>query len=524
MTEEKQTEKLLQITREDRRDLEKYIQEFFEFLPLAVSIINPLGIILDSNQAFQKLTGYKKIEVIGKRMEDLFLKKENFRNLLKKKILGLTRKMNLLTKEKKKIPVNMAISIRKDGEGNFIGYFIALSDISAFENLRKNLEKKVKERTKNLEIKTQEIKESRTALMNILEDAEEAKKEAEIERDKTLAIFENFPEGLLFFDKENRISSINPKVKNFFDIEPEKIIGKTIKNLREFPSLSPLVEILGTELKGIYRKELELRKNLILEVSTIPVIRIEEKIGTLVILRDVTREKTIERLKTEFVSISAHQLRTPLSAIKWTLRMILDGDLGKISREQREFLKKTYLSNERMIHLINDLLNITRIEEGRFLYNVKKQDIIEIAEEVINSAKERAQRKKLRFEFQKPRERIPKLELDSEKISLVFQNLIDNAINYTNPGGFVKVSVKYLKNKKEVLISVKDSGIGIPKDQQKRIFSRFFRGVNAIKTETEGTGLGLFIAKNIVEAHGGKIWFESEENKGTTFYLSLIHI
>jgi signal transduction histidine kinase len=250
-------------------------------------------------------------------------------------------------------------------------------------------------------------------------------------------------------------------------------------------------------------------------------MRVEEKIGTLIILRDITREKTIERLKTEFVSISAHQLRTPLSAVKWTLRMILDEDLGEISKEQREFLEKTYLSNERMIHLINDLLNITRIEEGRFLYNVKSQDIIEIAEGIISPVKEVAQRKGLRFEFQKSKTEIPKLELDPEKISLVFQNLLDNAVHYTKTGGLVKISIDCLKNKKEILISVKDTGIGISKAQQKRVFTRFFRGTNAIKTETQGTGLGLFIAKNIVEAHGGRIWFESKENKGTTFYFTL---
>ena len=282
-----------------------------------------------------------------------------------------------------------------------------------------------------------------------------------------------------------------------------------------------IIDVLIESPKGIYRKELRLRENLILEISAIPVMRVEEKIGTLIILRDVTREKIIERLKTEFVSIAAHQLRTPLSAVKWTLKMILEGDLGEISKEQREFLEKTYLSNERMIRLINDLLNITRIEEGRFLYNIKKQNIIEVAEKVIAPSREEAQRRGLRFEFQKPRKEIPELKLDSEKISLAFQNLLDNAIHYTRAGGFVKVSIDYLEDKREIIVSVEDTGIGILKDQQKRVFSRFFRGANAIKTETEGTGLGLFITKNIIEAHGGRIWFKSKENKGSTFYFSL---
>ena len=225
-------------------------------------------------------------------------------------------------------------------------------------------------------------------------------------------------------------------------------------------------------------------------------------------------------MKTEFVSIAAHQLRTPLSAIKWTLRMILDGDLGKVPKSQKEFLQKTYQSNERMIRLINDLLNVTRIEEGRFLYNVQNEDIIELTEKVIVPLKELAQHKSLKFDFKKPKQKIPKVKIDKEKISLAVQNLVDNAIHYTQKGS-IEVSIKFSQEKKEILFSVRDTGIGIPKSQRKRVFSRFFRAANAIKTETEGTGLGLFIAKNIIEAHGGKIWFESEENKGTTFYFTL---
>ena len=365
------------------------------------------------------------------------------------------------------------------------------------------------------------LRGTREALLNILEDIEEARKTAEEERDKTLAIIENFPEGLLFFDKENKLSSINPRACRIFKVKPTGLIGKEINDLLKIPSLAVLLKILGEEIERTFRKELKLKDGLALEVSSIEVMREEEKVGTLVVLRDITREKLIERMKTEFVSIAAHQLRTPLSAIKWTLRMILDGDIGKVPKEQGEFLEKTYSSNERMIRLINDLLNVTRIEEGRFLYNIKKQDIIKIAQKVVDPLRGIAKRKGLHFEFQKPDREIPEPKVDPEKMSLCFQNLIDNAIHYTNPGGKVEVSIKYLKDKKAILISVRDTGIGISKDQQQRVFSRFFRAANAIRAETEGTGLGLFIAKNIVEAHGGKIWFESVESKGTTFHFTL---
>ena len=525
MDDKKRTENLLKMTMEDLEELERYIEELSSFLPLAVCTINPSGVVLVVNSAFQNLTGYREVEIIGEKVDSLFLNKKDFQNLIESKTLKektiLTRRMTLSKKEGGKIPVNMAISIRRNKEGNFLGHFIALSDISEFEKLKQGLEEKVKERTKNLEEQTQEITQSRVALMNILEDVEKAKEESEEERDKTLAIFENFPEGLLFLDQKNRISSINPGLRNFFELDPEKVIGEKIAELEKESPLNFLVNILGTTSAGAYKKELELKENLILEISTIPVMRVKGKIGTLVILRNITREKTVERLKTEFVSISAHQLRTPLSAVKWTLKMILDGDLGKISEEQHEFLLKTYKSNERMIRLVNDLLNVTRIEEGRFLYNVKSQNIIKIAQEVINSCSVLAKRKKIALKFQEPKSKIPKVKIDTEKINIVIQNLIDNAIRYTKNNGKINISVKYLKDQKNILVSVKDTGIGIPKNQEKRIFKRFFRGVEAIKMETMGTGLGLFIAKNIVEAHGGKIWFESVENKGTTFYFTI---
>jgi len=239
----------------------------------------------------------------------------------------------------------------------------------------------------------------------------------------------------------------------------------------------------------------------------------------MIILHDITREREIDRMKTEFVSIAAHQLRTPLSAIKWTLRMLLDGDVGQLSQEQAEFLEKGYRSNERMISLINDLLNVARIEEGRFLYSLTYQSLEEIIEKVIEGLSGLVKEKKLKLVFNKPKKTLPKVKVDKEKIELVIQNLLDNAIGFNNSGGQVTISVKCDKMKLEVM--VQDTGVGIPRSQRKRIFAKFFRADNAIKLETEGTGLGLFICKNIIEAHGGKIWFESQEGQGTTFWFTL---
>ncbi len=500
----------ISILLEDLDSLKSYIEDLFSFLPLPVCFISSIGVILEANPAFEKISGYKIDEIIGKSIEDIFAKektKEIFKEAEEKGFVRV-REISVFTKEKKEIPVSLSIIVRKTEEGEINGYFIGLFDLTDIKTYQKNLE----EEAKNLQ-------NSRSALVNILEDVEEARKSAEKEKNKTLAIITNFSDGLLVFDKEGRLFLINPQAEDFFDVKSRDIVGRPILELSTFPTIEPVVGLIGGDIKGVFRKEVQIKENLILEVSTVPMMREEEKFGTLIVLHDVSREKMIERMKTEFVSLSAHQLRTPLSAIKWTLKMLLDGDLGKITEEQRDFIEKTYKNNERMINLINDLLDVSRIEEGRYLYKPVLTNLESIIQFVANSYKEEIERKKLKFEFKKPKEKLPEVIVDVEKIKLAIDNLLGNAIRYTLAGGEVIVSLKYVK--KEIELSVKDTGVGIPKDQQGRVFTKFFRAANAIRMETEGSGLGLFITKNIVEAHGGKIWFESEENQGTTFHLSL---
>jgi len=522
---------------EDISLLQNYIEDLFNFLPIPICFISPRKVILEANLAFKEISGYTTEEIIGKSIEEIF-KKEEIESLLKEaseKELVKEKETVFITKEGKEIPVSLSIKLRKSPEGEILGYFLGFFDLGQIKIVETQLKEKIKEfeklrekelvlrireiaKSKDIERKVEELEKTRKALMNILEDVEEERKKAEEEKSKTLAIIQNFTDGLLVFDKEGKVSLINPQAENFFKVKGKEVIGKSILELSQFPDFKLMVEAVGKELKGIFRKEVPIREDLILEVTTVPTMREEEKIGTLMILHDVTREKAIERMKTEFVSISAHQLRTPLSAIKWTLKMFLDGDLGELTKEQREFLEKTYQSNERMINLINDLLNVARIEEGRYLYRPVLADIVPICQSVIDSYKEEIEKKNLKFEFKRPKE-LPKVRVDIEKISLAIQNLLENAILYNLPGGKIEISLKLKENKIE--FSIKDTGIGIPKDQQRRVFTKFFRAPNAMRMETEGSGLGLFITKNIIEAHGGRIWFESEEGKGTTFYFTL---
>jgi len=522
---------------EDLTSLENYTKDLFNFFPIPICVVSSIGIILEANPSLEKITGYQIEELIGKGIEELF-KIEDIDNLTKEifeKELVKGKEVTLLTKEKKEIPVSVYARLRKTEQGEAIGYFLGFFDLTEIKKLQEQLQEKINElerlrekeiilrmeesaKSADIEKRVKEFEDTRKALMNILEDAEEARKKAEEERNQTLAIINNFVDGILVFDKNRKLSLINPQAENFFSVKGEDIIGRSISELGTFPTLKPLLNLVGEEIKGVFRKELSIKETLILEVTTIPMIREGEKIGSLVILHDITREKMIERMKSEFVSIAAHQLRTPLSAIKWTLKMILDGDLGEVPKEQREFLEKTYQSNERIINLINDLLNVSRIEEGRYLYKPILTDFIPILDSLIDSYKEEIKKKNLKLKLKKP-QKLPKVKVDVEKISLAIQNLLENAIRYNKESGEIEINLK--EKGKEIEFSIRDTGIGIPKDQQNRVFTKFFRGYNAIKMETEGSGLGLFITKNIIEAHGGKIWFESEEGKGTTFYFTL---
>ncbi|NMB40265.1 MAG: PAS domain-containing protein [Parcubacteria group bacterium] len=367
--------------------------------------------------------------------------------------------------------------------------------------------------------KSEDLRKVRAALLNVLEDTDELRRSAVDERNKTMAIIENLTDGVILLNKKKQIEIINSPATELFNIGKKEAIGKCFVDLLDIENIPEIKKILidKDRIRNIYREEVATLDSLHLEITSVLLKdEIEEK-GFLIIIHDVTKEKLIEKMKTEFVSVAAHQLRTPLSAIKWTIRMILDGDVGEISEEQRELLEQTYISNERMIRLINDLLDVSRIEEGRLLYNQEDAQMEDVLDSVVENSQEMIRNKNVVLEINK--KETPKVRIDKEKIGVVIQNLLENAVKYTEPGGKIKITLD--NDEKNVIFKIEDSGVGIPKSQQDRIFTKFFRAENVTRMETDGTGLGLYTIKNIVRAHKGQIWFESEENKGTTFYFTI---
>jgi len=231
------------------------------------------------------------------------------------------------------------------------------------------------------------------------------------------------------------------------------------------------------------------------------------------------RLKQLDKAKSEFISIASHQLRTPLTAIKGLVSMALEGFWGPLNEEQKKHLKEVYNSGERLLKLIEDLLDVSRIESGKMEFEFQSVNLYNLTKEVAEELKPQAKKKGLYLEVVLPRKKLPNVKADPLKIRQVIQNLIDNSIKYTLRGG---VRIRFKKERNKIIFSIADTGMGIPKDSIPLLFEKFHRGKEAIRKHTEGTGLGLYLCARLIEAHNGKIWVESEgEGKGSTFYFSL---
>jgi signal transduction histidine kinase len=229
--------------------------------------------------------------------------------------------------------------------------------------------------------------------------------------------------------------------------------------------------------------------------------------------------KQLDSAKNEFISIASHQLRTPLTSIKGFISMIMEGDYGKVDKEAEDALKKIFISNERLIKLVNDLLSLSRIESGKFSFTFKKGDIVKLVKDILGDFKLEAKTKNIKFKFIKAKKEIKPFVFDPGKIHEVISNLVDNALKYTEKGE-IKVKMENLKEK--VRITVSDSGQGMSEQELEYVFEKFRRGIDSSSLNTEGTGLGLYVCRKIVDAHKGKIYAESDgPGKGSRFILEL---
>ena len=232
----------------------------------------------------------------------------------------------------------------------------------------------------------------------------------------------------------------------------------------------------------------------------------------------LAKTKELDRAKTEFVGLASHQLRTPLTAVSWYTEMLLKKDFGELNAKQLDYLGEIYAGNQRMIDLVDDLLNTSRIDMGTINAKPELINLSEAMENVLSEFSPQISQKNISIEKKFSRN-LPWVLIDPEHLGIVFQNILSNAVKYTSPKG--KIAIEMRRQNSHILVKIADNGWGIPAAQQKKIFTKLFRADNVRNKDMEGTGLGLYIARAIVKKSGGKIWFESKENKGTTFYIIL---
>jgi PAS domain S-box-containing protein len=390
-------------------------------------------------------------------------------------------------------------------------------------------DKQLKRVNARLSQKIKELEKSEKSLMRAFSDLQEARIQIEEEQNKVTAIVSNFIDPIILIDKKGCLGLINPAARDVFGFTNSHL-GQSVSrdNNYSFENFRKLVQkkfqIKAVKSQDIPEatEEVEVEdggQHLTYKVVTATVNDSRGRyMGHMKIFYNVTREKMIDRMKTEFISIAAHQLRTPLSSIKWVIKMVLSGDAGDLNEEQAELLDKGYKSNERMIGLVNDMLDVSRIEEGRFGYDFAVENFTETLDIIIETLSSQISEKHIKFKVDKPK-KLPKVEMDKKKMSLVLQNLLENAVKYTPEYGRIEVILE--PGEKFLRVRVKDNGVGIPAEDQAKLFSKFFRANNVIRMQTEGSGLGLFIVKNIIQKHGGDITFTSEEGKGTEFAFTL---
>lgn len=379
----------------------------------------------------------------------------------------------------------------------------------------------------------EELEKTKRVMLNVLEDVQEERSRAEslaFDLEKFKIALDGTSDHVVITDSNGIALYANAGLKRITGFSPEEVLGKKVGTKELWGGkMSPefyedLWRTIKIEKKPFVGEITNKRKDGTPYQALSSISPIMNKHGVLEffigIERDITKEKEIDSAKTEFVSLASHQLRTPLSAINWYTEMLLSEDAGAITDMQREYLGEVSRGSRRMVELVNALLNVSRIELGTFAVQPEPTDVVELARDVINELKSKILEKKLHIE-EAYVENLPKMMVDPKLTRIVFQNLLTNAVKYTPEEGRISVSIAMSADETMFTIAVSDTGYGIPKEDQSRIFTKLFRASNIREKETDGTGLGLYIIKSIVEHSGGTVTFESEEGKGTTFTLTL---
>ncbi len=459
-----------------------------------------------TNKNFEKVTGLK--EVVGKKITELIPEVSTSN----RELLEICGRVSSTGESK-----SFEIYVDSLARWFFISAYSPQKDhfVALFQNItgQKQVEK--------------DLENANTAALNVFEDLQTEKETLARAKAKDEALLESIGEGVVATDQDGKIILVNWMAEQLLGWSAKRITGKllveslTILDEKENilpPEKRPIVTALRDGIVTNSSSYFYVRKDgkkLPVSIAVTPVLVDNKIIGAIDVFHDITKEKEIEKLRMDFLSLASHQLRTPLSGTKWLIETMRGEILGEMTEQQKEYLDQIYNLNERMIKLVFDMLNVLRLESGTVTAKKENISIPTLYDELIKTTDAAAKSQGVTVENNAKDSEV--VETDIQMLLTILDCFVSNAISYSPPKGKIILGVE---EKDDVIIfSVKDSGIGIPKDEQVRMFERFYRASNAKDLRPTGTGLGLNIARTLAEKIGAEISFESEENKGSIFYL-----
>ncbi|MBU0727876.1 PAS domain S-box protein, partial [Patescibacteria group bacterium] len=550
-------------------------KKIFQTMPNAICILDTNGNVLNTNNASTELSGYSREEIIGKYWFDS-IQLPGIENKNKSKKITpsdifqdrdtVSANGICIHKNKRKSRINISGSILKDDKGQVDGYIMIIKDLSELNRYAKekidailpilnrislgdfskaieipsaedeftdllvsvdlmsdNLQELIKQNKK----KTEEIKTSQGKLKISNVILKKAKEKIEEEKAKAESLLSSLGEGIIAFDLKGNVVMMNPEAEKIFNKRFATIFKAPNDESSNFEDKNGNPIYIGSHpISGVIKSKKQVyintyylkdgAKPLPLGTTFSPILFQRKLLGIIATFRDVTKEIEIDKAKTEFVSLASHQLRTPMTGVKWLIQAaMMKGDLNA---NQKDLLKDALASNERMIGLVNDLLNVSRLEAGIIGRKPEEVDVTKFVEVLVKEARFTAKQKKQTIKLIKPK-KLLKASLDPQLVGQIINSLLSNAMRYSGEGKVVIVSTKARKTNFDIIVT--DQGIGITNADQKKLFTRFFRTKEAMKIDTSGSGLGLYIIKRVSEVCNGKIKCQSKLEKGTTFTITL---
>lgn len=343
------------------------------------------------------------------------------------------------------------------------------------------------------------------------------------------ALFMSIGDGVFVTDSEARLSRINQKALEILGYKEKEVLGKWFPEIiparddhkrRLSNTERPIGQVFLTG-KTITERAYYRRKNgswIPVTLTVSPVYVDGKPVGAIEVFRDITDVLALERAKDEFVAIASHQLRTPATAVKQYVGLLLEGYAGRLDTTQKQFLEKAYESNERQLQIVQEILKVTQLDLDKVVLNPAVVDIRQIIQKAADGLSGKFSAKRQKITVNLPKEPV-KAKVDAQQIQIALENLLENASNYTWENKTITISCVQAGNSVEIY--VKDQGVGIAAADYPRLFQKFSRIENPLSLETNGTGLGLYWAASIIELHGGTISVKSSVGRGTTFIITL---